>query len=82
MTRDPDTVEFADGAMTFDDWLAAINRHVEKFTGGMSREDFADWHYADAFEDAVEPRQAAIDMLAADSVGAQYLALAGIDADF
>lgn len=82
MTREPDPVEFADGAMTFDDWLVAVDREVVKITDGFGREDFADWGYADAFDDAVEPRQAAIDMLAADVTGREYLALAGIDGDF
>lgn len=74
-------IEFACGALTFEQWLAAIEDEVVRITG-LGREDFTDWQYADAFEEGVEPVVAARDMLAADVLGAQFLELAGIEGGF
>ena len=75
-----DTVEFLAGCLTFAAWAALVDAEVVKITG-FDREAFADWGYADAFADGVEPRDAAIAMLSRDDVGREFLALAGIDAD-
>lgn len=73
-----DTIDFAVGRLTFEQWLDAVDKAVIGFTGS-SREDFRDWHYADSYADGVEPRDAAILMLSKDSIGREFLALAGID---
>lgn len=73
-----EVIDFQVGQLTFEQWLDAIDVEVVRITG-LGREDFADWTYADAFEDGVEPAQAARDMLAEDSVGSQFLTIAGIE---
>lgn len=72
------TGEFEAGRLTFSGWLKAVEAEVVRITG-LGREDFNDWGYAAAFEDEVEPVQAARDMLAEDVTGAQFLELAGIE---
>lgn len=73
-----DTVEFEAGRLTFEAWAKLIDAEVEKLTG-FDREAFADWGYAEAFEDGVEPRDAAIAMLSRDHIGREFLALAGVE---
>ena len=79
--------QFEVGPLTFQQWLDAIEAEVVRITSlqggiGLGREDFNDWTYAAAFEDEVEPVQAARDILAEDVTGAQFLELAGIDGAF
>jgi hypothetical protein len=81
------TQEFAAGPLTFSAWLDLLDAEVVRITSlqggvGLGREDFADWSFAEAFEDGLEPDQAARDMLAADVTGAGFLELAGLDGDF
>lgn len=81
------TIEFAVGPLTFSAWLDLVDAEVVKITlkasgVGLGREDFADWDYAPAFEDGLEPDQAARDLLAADTMGAGFLELAGLDGGF
>jgi hypothetical protein len=68
-------VAFKDGPLTFPKWMKRVDAFVDQITGkiGFTSEDFADWGFADAFEDGVEPRQAAIDMLAEDVTGHEFL---------
>ena len=73
-------VVFEDGPLTFETWFGKVSAEVVKITG-LEAEDFADWGFADAFDDAVEPRQAAIDMLAQDSIGASFLELKGLQGE-
>lgn len=74
-------VEFKAGPMTFAQWMKAVDAEVVKITGGLEAADFADWGFADAFEDGVEPRQAAIDMLAEDVTGAAILKTKGLEGE-
>lgn len=67
------------GAMTFTAWLQKVDEHVCRLTGGRTADDFADWHFADAFGDGVEPNRAAVLLLSADMIGRQMLELAGIE---
>lgn len=66
---------FSAGPMTFRAWMNQVDAFVDAITDtfGFTSEDFADWDFASAFEDGVEPRQAAIDMLAEDVTGAVFL---------
>ena len=73
------TGEFEAGTLTFSAWLELVEAEVVRITSGFGREDFNDWGYAAAFEDEVEPVQAARDMLAEDVTGAGYLELAGVE---
>lgn len=72
------TVDFEAGPLTFSAWLKLLDAEVVRITA-IGHEDFADWGYADAFCDGVEPVQAARDMLAEDVTGAKFLDLAGIE---
>lgn len=67
--------DFSAGPMTFAAWMRQVDAFVDAITNnvGFTSEDFADWDFASAFEDGVEPRQAAIDMLAEDVTGAGFL---------
>lgn len=78
------TGEFEAGTLKFSEWLKLLDNEVVRITSlkggvGLGHEDFADWHYAAAFEDEVEPVEAARDMLAEDTSGAGFLKLAGIE---
>lgn len=75
-----DTSAFEAGALTFEQWLRAVDIEVVKITG-LSTEDFADWNFSDAYEDGIEPRQAAIDMLADDAIGLQFLKRHDLDGE-
>lgn len=68
------------GWLTFEGWLAKIDARVIELTG-LDRECFADWEYASAFEDGVAPEQAALEVLAHDSIGAAILEAKGIRTD-
>lgn len=77
-------VDFAVGPLTFSAWLDHVDVEVVRITSvgdgvGLSHQDFNDWSYAAAFEDGLEPVQAARDMLAEDVIGAQFLDLAGVE---
>lgn len=76
-------VAFEAGPMTFPKWMAAVDLFVDAITNkvGFTSEDFADWDFASAFEDGVEPRQAAIDMLAEDVTGAEFLEIANLTSE-
>ena len=81
------TVEFEAGPLTFSAWLDLVDAEVVRITAlgggvGLDRESFAEWDFASAFEDGLEPDQAARDMLAADTIGAGFLEIAGLDGGF
>jgi len=76
-----DTSAFEGGPLTFEQWRELLDKEVERITGGFSIDDFRDWHFADAFEDGIEPVEAAHMMLAEDHMGREFLALAGINLD-
>jgi hypothetical protein len=67
----------------FDAWMRRVNAEVDRITGcvGFTSEDFRDWGYRDAFDDGVEPVEAAHQALAEDVTGRGFLELAGIDPD-
>lgn len=68
----------SDFSVAFDVWKAAVDAEIAKIAGGFTADDFSDWTYAEAFEDGAEPRQAAIDALANDPIGVDFLELAGL----
>lgn len=77
---DDERVMFAEGPLTFADWLERVDQETVKITKSFGRDDFRDWEFADAFENGVEPRRAAIGMLSADgAIGQEFLRLAGIE---
>ena len=43
---------------TFEDWLIEVNRELNKLCG-MGHEDIPDWDYWCAWDDNVNPKQAA-----------------------
>lgn len=63
-----ETVRFAEGPMSFDQWRAAVDKVVQRLTG-FGCDDLPDWHYAEAFSDGVEPCEAARDMLEDNNLG-------------
>jgi hypothetical protein len=75
-----ETVAFEAGSLTFRQWMRKVNAEIDGITDsmGLTSKDFADWNYAYAFEEGVEPRQAAIDALAEDDIGKQYLEAADL----
>ncbi len=79
--RGGEDVVFPASRRSFTTWLQAVDREVDRISGGigLSRGDFSDWRYAGAFREGAMPRQAAIDMLAEDLNGAGYLRHAGIE---
>lgn len=80
MSGEPsDVIEFAAGPLNFDAWMRLLDEEVQRITGFTSG-DFPDWHFVDCFEDGIEPIEAARQMLADDSLGIQFLELAGIEA--
>ena len=79
--RGGEDVVFLASRWCFTTWLQAVDREVDRISGGigLSRRNFSDWRYARAFREGAMPRQAAIDMLAEDLNGADYLRHAGIE---
>lgn len=74
----PDTIPFQALELTFKQWLDLVDSEVIRITGVFDRENFRDWAFADAFNNGVEPVDAARLMLAADgTVGREFLAQAG-----
>ena len=43
---------------TFEDWMAAVNTHIQRRTG-LDRDDLPDWNYRDAYDDDMSPSEAA-----------------------
>lgn len=48
--------------MTYEEWLAEVNRETVALVG-MRTDDFEDWKYRDAYDDGMDPDQAAREAL-------------------
>ena len=77
----PSVERFEAGELTFDQWKALVDEEVTRITLAFTSEDFVDWTFAEAFEDGVEPRDAAHRALAQDHQGRSFLEFAGINPD-
>jgi hypothetical protein len=77
-------IQFSAGMLTFDQWLDRVDIETNRLTGGVgfTHEDFRDWNFADAYEDGIEPVDAAVSMLAEDVMGQGFLDALGMEADF
>lgn len=64
--------------LTFDAWMALVDREVERITG-FSSGDFPPWTFIEAFESGCQPQEAAHHLLAEDEIGAALLLAAGIN---
>lgn len=58
----PRYVRYAGGDRGFALWLLMVDRAI----GFLSHRDLADWHWRDAYDDGVSPREAAEEAVHAD----------------
>lgn len=66
--------------MTFEEWLAEVDREIGNLTmGAISMNDLPDWHFYDAWADEMPAREAAIETIRNDFMGAKFLDEMGID---
>jgi hypothetical protein len=54
--------------MTFEEWLAAVDRDLMKLCK-LTHRDLADYNYRDAFEDELTPLEAAWEVLVEEGFG-------------
>lgn len=56
----------------FDQWLTAVDIAVARIIG-LGIDDLADWHYHDAYDDGVDPQEAAKEVLANEGLDVEGL---------
>jgi len=65
--------------MSFQEWLKAVNKEVVKITEGqIGLFDLADWCSRDAFDDGLDPKEAALEAIQHDDLGGEFLANIGL----
>jgi Family of unknown function (DUF5419) len=49
--------------VTFEQWMAAVDREIARRAGGFTSSDLADWQYRDNYDQGASPIDVALDVL-------------------
>jgi hypothetical protein len=64
-----------ENGLTFEEFVIATNRALENITQGIGLDEIADWDTWSAWNDGMDPEDAAREAFAADDLGALFLDL-------